>query len=155
MWAKLSRYAPLPLRVGLGLLFVVYGAQRLLGLFGGPGLRASAEQLETLGFMPGLLWALGVGLLELVGGAALFLGLLTRWSALVLAAKTLAAALVGYGAGVIAAPGEVALLLVLLAGLLSLVCSGAQTYALDERWPVLATLGGGVGARAEASRSEA
>jgi putative oxidoreductase len=155
MWAKLSQYAALPLRLGLGGVFIVYGAQRLFGLFGGPGLGTSAERLEALGFAPGLLWAVGIGLAELVGGVALLLGLLTRWVALVLAVKTLAAALVGYGTAATAVPGAAELPLILLAGLLSLGCSGAQTWALEERWPALAKLGGSAETRAEASRSTA
>ena len=66
------------LRVVTGLLLVPHGAQKLFGWFGGYGLDATGGWLESVGFAPGYLFALAIGLVEFVGGIALALGLLTR-----------------------------------------------------------------------------
>ena len=57
------------LRVLAGLLFMQHGLQKLFGFFGG----APAEMPVPLLYP--------AGLIELVGGALVALGLLTRWSA--------------------------------------------------------------------------
>jgi putative oxidoreductase len=58
-------------RVVMGFLFLCHGAQKIFGLFGGPH-----PELSTA-----MVW--GAGLVELVGGACIALGLLTRWAAFV------------------------------------------------------------------------
>ena len=90
MLERWSHYAALPLRIVLGGWFVVLGLQKLAGYFGGPGLAKTAELMVSGGLTPGTFWAWVVGLLELLGGAAVVLGLLTRWVALVLALLVLA-----------------------------------------------------------------
>jgi putative oxidoreductase len=57
------------LRILVGLLFLAHGLQKLFGLFGGPPAELPSP----------LLWTAGV--IELVGGACVALGLLTRWAA--------------------------------------------------------------------------
>lgn len=74
------------LRVAVGGALMPHGAQKLFGAFGGYGLTGTAGWLESIGFAPGMLFALAIGLLEFVGGAALVLGFATR---LVAAAVTL------------------------------------------------------------------
>jgi putative oxidoreductase len=66
------------LRVVTGLLLVPHGAQKLFGWFGGFGLEGTAGWLDSVGFTPGYLFALAIGLVEFLGGIALALGLLTR-----------------------------------------------------------------------------
>ncbi|WP_018649422.1 MULTISPECIES: DoxX family protein [Thioalkalivibrio] len=88
--AALDSLAPLawPLvRITAGLLLIPHGAQKLFGWFGGHGLTGTAEYFGgTLGFEPGLLFALAAGIIEVFGGLLLALGLLTRPVALVVAA---------------------------------------------------------------------
>ena len=91
MLERWSHSAALPLRIVLGGWFVVLGLQKLAGHFGGPGLAKTAELMVSGGLTPGTFWAWVVGLLELLGGAAVVLGLLTRWVALVLALESLVA----------------------------------------------------------------
>jgi putative oxidoreductase len=136
MMARWHDLAALPLRVALGIIFLVHGAQKLFGLFGGPGLSGVAEFLASLGLVPGMFWAFVAGVLELVGGAALLLGLLTRWVALALALEmAVSLVLVHLPAGFAAAQGGAEFPLALIGGLLSLFLSGAQRYALDARLP--------------------
>lgn len=74
------------IRVTTGLLLIPHGAQKLFGWFGGYGLTATGQYFEsTLGMSPGVLFAALAGLIEVFGGLALALGLLTRPAALVVA----------------------------------------------------------------------
>lgn len=73
MGSKLSDLTLTALRIVAGFLFFCHGAQKILGWFVEPGLPKMA-----LAF-PQLPWFAGV--IELVGGALIVLGLLTRLSA--------------------------------------------------------------------------
>ncbi len=73
-------------RVTTGLLLIPHGAQKLFGWFGGYGLTATGQFFESsLGMSPGILFAALAGLVEVFGGLALVLGLLTRPAALAVA----------------------------------------------------------------------
>ncbi|MBC08362.1 DoxX family protein [Thalassospira sp.] len=78
VWSALKPLSPVIVRVATGLLMVPHGAQKLFGAFGGYGLEGTAGWLESIGFAPGLLFALAIGLLEFFGGLLLTVGLLTR-----------------------------------------------------------------------------
>ncbi|HEY0673993.1 MAG TPA: DoxX family protein [Longimicrobiales bacterium] len=67
------------LRIVAGLLFMMHGGQKLLGWFGGPGGDGGTVELMSL---MGL-----AGVLELVGGALLIIGLLTRPVAFILSGQ--------------------------------------------------------------------
>ena len=69
--------ALLVLRVVVGLFFIGHGAQKLFGSFGGHGLAGTAGFFDSIGMGPGRRNALAAGWAELIGGALLFLGLLT------------------------------------------------------------------------------
>jgi putative oxidoreductase len=71
------------LRAGAGLLFMMHGAQKLLGWFGGVGGEGGTAQIMS---QMGL-----AGILELGGGALIVLGMLTRPIALLLAVEMLVA----------------------------------------------------------------
>jgi putative oxidoreductase len=68
------------LRIGAGLFFMLHGGQKLLGWFGGFGGQPGAT--APLGSLMGL-----AGILELVGGALIVLGLVTRPVAFLLAGE--------------------------------------------------------------------
>lgn len=131
MLARWSQYAALPLRGLLGVLFLVVGWAKLVE----PGFTGTAQLMESVGLTPGTAWAWVAGLLELVGGVALVLGVLTRWAALVLALESLAAlAAIAGGAGI-----NVEARVAMLAGLLALGLIGPQRYALDMSVPALSS----------------
>lgn len=69
------------LRLALGVIFVMHGSQKVLGLFGGEGLQATVQFFQTkLGIPPALGYT--AAFTEFFGGIALVLGLLTRVAAL-------------------------------------------------------------------------
>jgi putative oxidoreductase len=69
--------ALLVLRVVVGLLFAAHGAQKLFGVFGGPGLNGTADMFNAIGLRPARLHAAAAGGAEVAAGALLALGLLT------------------------------------------------------------------------------
>jgi len=74
------------LRVGLAAAMFPHGAQKLLGLFGGPGLSASLKFFESNFHLPAYLaWA--AVLAESVGAAMLVTGFFTRIAALAIAVE--------------------------------------------------------------------
>ncbi|WP_339777500.1 DoxX family protein [uncultured Thalassospira sp.] len=78
VWTALEPLSWLIVRVTTGILLMPHGAGKLFGLFGGYGLEGTGGYFDSIGFHPGYLFALLVGLLEFFGGALLVLGLLTR-----------------------------------------------------------------------------
>lgn len=64
----------LALRLIVGIIFAAHGSQKVLGLFGGPGL---AEMMKMMGPPLGFLVSIG----EFLGGLGLIVGFLSRFSA--------------------------------------------------------------------------
>src|ERR1700727_2557765 len=62
------------LRAAVGGFFIGHGTQKLFGWFGGPGLKAQAEQFDNLGLKPAIVNAAAAGAAETLGGAGLLLG---------------------------------------------------------------------------------
>jgi len=77
----LSPIAEPALRVVVGLMLVPHGAQMLFGAFGGYGLEATGQFFAAKLGLPAPLAALA-GFIEVFGGIALALGLLTRVAAI-------------------------------------------------------------------------
>ena|ERR1051325_6694481 len=74
-----ASWAPLPLRLALGVAFLGHGAQKVLGSFGGPGLKTFMSFPTPFSFMrPPAAWMAAAAFAELISGALVFLGLLTR-----------------------------------------------------------------------------
>ena len=67
--------ALLIVRLIVGLAIAAHGAQKLFGWFGGYGIAGTGGFMETLGWRPGRLFALGAGLGEFLGGVLTVLGL--------------------------------------------------------------------------------
>jgi len=59
------------LRLTLGLTLAAHGTQKLFGWFGGPGLDATGQFFEMIGFIPGRRHAVRAGLAETGGGLLL------------------------------------------------------------------------------------
>ncbi|CAN5145905.1 DoxX family protein [soil metagenome] len=60
------------LRVATGIVFILHGAQKVLGLFGGPGLDGFAQWSATMGIPSWLAYA--AAFFELIGGLLLISG---------------------------------------------------------------------------------
>ena len=83
----------LVLRLALAVVFVAHGGNKLFGLFGGPGigpggLSTTAAFFGSVGLNPPFVLAVIDAVLELVGGAMLAVGFLTRWVSLALTIVT-------------------------------------------------------------------
>lgn len=81
VYEKLMPFALPILRIGLGLILIPHGAQKLFGWFGGAGFARFIQIFESVGYKPGALWVTLVALTEFVGGILLVLGLFTRFAA--------------------------------------------------------------------------
>ena len=132
--------ALLVLRLALGVIFVMHGAQKVLGLFGGTGLQATVENFQShLGIPPALGYT--AAFTEFFGGFALVVGLLTRLSALgigvTMAVATLKVHLAnGFFINWFCAEGKghgFEYNLALLAMALALVLTGGGRYSLDRK----------------------
>lgn len=83
-------FAPLMLRIPLGLIFMAHGSQKLLGLFGGQGLTGTFKTFEeTMGIPP--IFTLLAIIAEFGGGFGVLSGFLTRLSAASVSAVMLVA----------------------------------------------------------------
>ena len=83
-----DRWALVALRVIVGALFIVHGAQKVIAGGGGP---AFAGSLAHMGFTPGALWAWIVTTVEFVGGICLVFGVFVRVAAALIVLEMLVA----------------------------------------------------------------
>jgi putative oxidoreductase len=116
------------LRVIVGFTFFMHGWQKLFQ-FGLPGVTNAFTQMGVP--LPGVTAPL-VSVLELVGGALLILGLLTRPAAILLAIDMLVATLLVHLPAGFFLPNGVAFVLLLLAGAVALVLTGPGAFAVDR-----------------------
>ena len=87
-----QQWAPLALRLPLGVVFFAHGAQKMFGWFGGYGWQGTMQYFTHSLHIPVPLAAIGI-LVEFLGGLALLAGVFTRWAALLTAAEMLVAAI--------------------------------------------------------------
>lgn len=81
--------AVLVLRLGVGLIFAVHGAQKLFGWWNGPGFAGWQAVMSRMGFRPVRAFAAISAVAELIGGLALVLGIATSLAAAVLVGQSL------------------------------------------------------------------
>ena len=112
------------MRIGVGLLFMQHGAQKLLGWFGGvDGQGMTVELVSQIGL---------AGVLELFGGALIVVGLVTRLTAFLLSGQMLVAYLQAHmpqGGAPVQNGGELALLYSAI--FLYLVAAGPGRWSVD------------------------
>lgn len=75
------RWALVPLRLMLGVIFSAHGAQKAFGWFGGQGFGAAVEMVRGLGFPLPVVFAAMLVLAEFGGGVLLILGVAPRLAA--------------------------------------------------------------------------
>lgn len=126
-------WGALVLRVPVGLILAAHGAQKLFGWFGGYGLEATGQWMDSIGLVPGVVMAFLAGAAEFFGGLALALGLLTRPAALVNAiAMAVAVFWVHLSNGLFASNNGYEYALTLLAASLALLFSGGGKLSVDR-----------------------
>jgi putative oxidoreductase len=134
-------YGPTLLRLALGAVFLAHGLQKLLGIWGGPGIAGTVHMIQGLGL--GYAYPLATLLIvtEVAGGALLILGWGTLWATIALLVDMgIAVWKVHYPHGFFLnwalTPGKghgFEYNLVLIAGLLCLLFSGPGALSVDER----------------------
>ncbi|MDN3258694.1 DoxX family protein [Streptomyces sp. CSDS2] len=144
------------LRLTFGLVMAGHSAQKLFGLFGGPGLTATGEGFADLGYHPGKLFAVIAGLSEFLGGLGLAAGLFTPLAAAALVGVMLNAMATVTGAhGLWESDGGVEYNVGIAVVALTVAATGPGRLALDRffpwragGWPAagVALVLGGVGA---------
>jgi putative oxidoreductase len=132
LFVQNNSIAPLALRLSAGIIFAAHGAQKLFAWFGGYGLEATGQWMESIGLSPGYLMALGAGSAEFFGGLLLILGLLTRPTAIILAFTMLVAIVsVHLPNGLFISNNGYEFGLALLAISVSIAVSGAGKFSID------------------------
>ena len=127
-------WAPLALRIPVGVIFAAHGAQKLFGLFGGYGLDGTGQWMDSIGIHPGYLMALLAGSAEFFGGLDLLFGLLVRPAAAVLAFTMIVAIFsVHFSKGLFMANNGYEYALALLAVTVALLISGAGRLSVDAK----------------------
>src|SRR5713226_2852492 len=87
-----SSWAPAPIRLALGIIFIAHGSQLVFGAWGGPGLAGIASFPAPFSLMrPSWLWMDAAALSQFIGGILVLTGLFTRLGALLLAVVMLVA----------------------------------------------------------------
>ena len=133
IYEKITPFALPILRVGIGLILIPHGAQKLFGWFGGMGYEKFVALFNALGYRPGAFWLTLVALTEFVGGILLVLGLFTRFAALALVIFMIVAVHFTSGKGFFWTAGGLEYsLLILFVGLVFLIRGGGD-YSLDRK----------------------
>ena len=123
----------LVLRVVVGLYMAAHGAQKLLGWFGGYGLRGTGEFFVQLGFQPGPAFAAAASISEIISGLLVTLGFLGPIGpALMISVMIVAAMTVHWEHGLFAAKNGIELPLLYGAAAFALALTGFGQYSLDN-----------------------
>ncbi len=137
----MGTYAPDPqtfsigvliVRLVIGLIMAAHGTQKLLGWFGGYGLRGTGEFFVQLGFQPGPAFAAAASISEIVSGLLVALGFLGPIGpALMLSVMIVAAVTVHLEHGLFATNNGIELPLLYGAAAFGLALTGYGEYSLD------------------------
>jgi putative oxidoreductase len=133
------------LRLVVGLTMAAHGAQKLFGLWGGPGMTGWTQSVRRLRIRPAQPWAWIAALSEFGGGLMLALGLLSPLGSLAITGAMLVAiATVHLPKGFWVTKGGFEFNVTLIAAAVALALSGPGAYSLDSalgiHLPELATL---------------
>lgn len=121
----------LVVRLVIGFMMAAHGASKLLGWFGGYGLRGTGEFFVQLGFQPGPAFAAAASLSEIISGVLVAVGFLGPIGpALMLSVMIVAALTVHLGQGLFA-PKGIELPLLYGATAFGLALTGFGNYSVD------------------------
>jgi len=126
-------WMPLPIRLAMGAIFIAHGAQKVLGRFNGPGLRAWTAMNTPFPFMrPAWLWMGAAAFAELIGGILVLLGLFTRVGAFFIAVTMLTAIIGVHWPKFFANNNGLEYPVALLAMAVALLISGGGLLSIDK-----------------------
>jgi len=130
--ATSASWAPVPLRLAMGVAFIGHGAQKVFGSFGGPGFAKFTSFPAPFSFMrPPAAWMAAAALAELIGGALVLLGLLTRIGAFLITCVMLTV-IVGLQWPKFFAPDGIEMAMAFLAMALALLITGGGQLSADR-----------------------
>ncbi|HSI53718.1 MAG: DoxX family protein [Ramlibacter sp.] len=130
-------WAPLALRIPVGIIFAAHGAQKLFGWFGGYGLEGTGQWMNSIGLAPGYYLAMLAGAAEFFGGLALVAGFLVRPASVALAFTMLVAIFsVHIDKGLFMDKNGYEYALSLLAVTVALAVAGAGKASIDRKLAV-------------------
>jgi putative oxidoreductase len=126
IYEKLAQYGPLPIRILAGIAFIAHGLPKLVNI-------AGTEQFfaDMVGLPAAL--ALPIGLLEVIGGVALIVGVLTRIGAILFTIEMIGSSIVAKLSRGFVGGYELDLLLMAIA--ISLILTGPGRISIE--WNVL------------------
>ena len=122
-------FVALILRLILGFVFFMHGAQKVLGWYSGGGLDGTVDFMTSVGIPPAMAYV--ASFWEFVGGICLILGFLSRVWALGLVVIMFIAILMVH-TGFFVAQGGVELALTLMIVALSVFMLGSGKYSVDD-----------------------
>ena len=126
-------WMPLPIRLAMGAIFIAHGAQKVLGRFNGPGLRAWTAMNTPFPFMrPAWLWMGAAAFAELIGGILVLLGFFTRVGAFFIATTMLTAIIGVHWPNFFANNNGLEYPVALLAMAVALLISGGGQLSIDK-----------------------
>ena len=128
--ARFAKWGMLPLRIVVGLVFLMHGGQKLFVF----GLSGTADIMGKLGLPLPLVAAAVVIAVELLGGLAILLGVFARLAGALLAFEMVVAILVARLAGGFFAPYGYEFELTLLAACLTFALGGPGRMSFEEIW---------------------
>ena len=129
----LDRWVPLILQLLLGGVFMAHGAQKLFGVFQGPGIDGLAGMFQKYTILPSLFWAWVVAIVEFFGGLFIFFGFLTRiWAFLIIVDMIVAIIKVNWALGFFWLKGGLEFPLTLGVIALALVLVGPGFLSVDR-----------------------
>jgi len=121
------------LRLGIGLIIAAHGAQKLFGVWGGPGMAKWTQSVQRLRIRPAQPWAWVAALSEFGGGLLVALGLLSLLGSLaIIGAMVVAIATVHLSKGFWAGKGGFEFNLALITGAAALAFTGPGPYSIDN-----------------------
>ncbi len=135
-------------RVVLGSYLAVHGAQKLFGMFGGPGLEKAGAGFDRIGLSPGKQMAAAAGITELGGGLLTIAGAADPAGPLAIVGAMSIAATTHRAKGPLSAKGGFELPLTNLAAATALVAAGPGKFRLGPSLPrplaAIGAAGGGL-----------
>ena len=119
------------LRLVLGAIFIMHGGQKLFGIFGGIGIDGTTKMMEGLGFSAPHSVALIWSSIEFAGGILLVLGIIARYSAiLIIGIMLLSVWKINLAYGFFLQNGGFEYNLLIIAACVPLVCMGGGRWSV-------------------------